>query len=230
MTTIVKRIYRAVLPESFRGSSPVRKLKTYILGHDGIYTADYYKSTVEGPAVRSASTIAESIVSDINPRTVVDVGCGTGALLEALRERGCEVFGLEYSKAGLEYCASRRLDVAKFDLENDAFGAGRTFDAAVSMEVAEHLPEHVADRYVHLLVRLAPVIVFTAAPPGQGGEDHVNEQPPEYWITKFCAHGFEVNTALTEQWRNAWQTSDKVETWYYQNLMVFRRPISSSGS
>jgi len=33
---------------------------------------------------------------------IIDVGCGTGALLEALRDRGCDVFGLEYSEAALK--------------------------------------------------------------------------------------------------------------------------------
>lgn len=223
MTSIIKKIYRGIVPVSVRSSPAVGKLKTRVLGHDGIYSDEYYEHTVEGPAVRSSGTIADSIVTDLKPARVVDVGCGTGALLDALRSRGCEVFGLEYSEAGLKFCRSRNLDVAKFDLERDTLDDGRTFDAAVSMEVAEHLPEHIADRYVDLLTRLAPVIVFTAAPPGQGGEDHVNEQPPEYWITKFRDRAFEQDTKLSGQWRESWRASDQVENWYFQNLMIFRK-------
>jgi SAM-dependent methyltransferase len=75
----------------------------YLFGHDAIYDSDYYASSVEDPAARSAEAISESILLDLQPSTVVDVGCGTGALLEALRRRGCQVFGFEYSEAALRY-------------------------------------------------------------------------------------------------------------------------------
>ena len=146
---------------------------------------------MEGPASQSAARIAATIAEDLKPTTVIDVGCGTGALLAALRERGCRVCGLEYAEAALVHCRARQLEVEKFDLEHDTYRADRRFEVAISMEVAEHLPEGAADRYVDLLTRLAPVIVFTAASPGQGGTDHVNEQPPSYWIAKFRDRGFE---------------------------------------
>jgi hypothetical protein len=112
--------------------------------------------------------------------------------------------------------------VAKFDLERDVFNDNRTFDVAVSMEVAEHLPEMVADRYVHLLTRLSQVIVFASAPPGQGGADHVNEQPPSYWISKFQQNAFRHAEELSQSWRESWKAAGDVEDWYHQNLMIFR--------
>ena len=223
MISIIKKMYRTLLPASVRNSPIVAKLKAHLLRHDWIYNSDYYESTMEGPAVRSAGTIANSILNDCKATCVIDVGCGTGALLGALRDRGCEVFGLEYSEAALKYCRSRRLNVAKFDLERDVFNDNRTFDVAVSMEVAEHLPEMVADRYVDLLTRLSQVIVFTAAPPGQGGADHVNEQPPSYWISKFQQRGFKHVEELSQRWRESWEAAGDVEGWYHQNLMIFRQ-------
>lgn len=224
---LLKNVYRSVVPESVRDSDIVVKLKERLLGHNWIYDANYYERKVEGPAVRSARTVATSVVNDFKPMSVIDVGCGTGALLQALRERGCEVSGLEYAEAALRYCRQRQLDVAKFDLESSVYQEGRTFDVAVSMEVAEHLPERVADRYVDLLARLSPVVVFTAAPPGQGGEDHVNEQPPSYWITKFRRRGFEHDSELSERWRQTWKAAGDVESWYFNNLMIFRRACAT---
>jgi len=198
-------------------------LKAHLRGHDWIYTSDYYKKEVEGPASRSAERIANSILNEFKATCVIDVGCGTGALLEALHNKGCDVFGLEYATAALRYCRARRLNVAKFDLERNVFNDNRTFDVAVSMEVAEHLPETVADRYVDLLARLSRVVVFTAAPPDQTGIDHVNEQPPSYWIAKFQRRGFEHAEELSQRWRESWRAAGDVENWYYNNLMIFRR-------
>jgi len=225
MINTIKKMYRTLLPVSVRNSPIAAKLKApllYLLGHNWIYDSDYYESTVEGPAVRSVGRIANSILNDFKATCIIDVGCGTGALLEALRDRGCEVFGLEYSEAALKYCRSRRLSVAKFDLEREVFNDNRTFDVAVSMEVAEHLPERVADRYVDLLTRLSQVIVFTAAPPGQGGTDHVNEQPPSYWISKFQQRGFKHVEELSQRWRENWEAAGDVTRMYYQNLMIFQ--------
>ena len=58
-----------------------------ILGHDSIYTRSYYRDVVEDSAKESAVKISNSIVNELAPKRVIDVGCGTGALLEALRDK-----------------------------------------------------------------------------------------------------------------------------------------------
>ena len=208
---VSKRVWRTIVPASIRNLPIVMRAKKFYYQlfrfdpHNAVYDADYFRKDVELSAVRSADAIADSVLSDLNPSTVVDVGCGTGALLEAFQKRGCQVFGLEYAESALEYCRKRNLDVQKFDLEKEALKHHRTFDVAISMEVAEHLPETCADRYVALLTSLSRSIVFTAAPPGQQGTDHVNEQPPEYWIDKFQSQGFEHDTMLSNRWKRAWR-------------------------
>jgi 2-polyprenyl-3-methyl-5-hydroxy-6-metoxy-1,4-benzoquinol methylase len=144
-------LYHALVPQQIRSSRIATRLKR-TLPHDWTYNLGYFNVTVEGPAIRSAPRIADTIVNTFKPRSVVDVGCGTGALLETLRDRGCNVFGLEYSEAALQLCRQRRLDVTKFDLESDSLAGDRVFDVAISLEVAEHLPEKSADIFVGLLV------------------------------------------------------------------------------
>ena len=93
----------------------------------------------------------------------------------------------------------------------------------ISVEVAEHLPEPCADRYVDTLCAAARQwAILTAATPGQGGTDHVNEQPNEYWIDKLRCRGFELCMDLTAEWSGAWE-AERICTWYYTNLMVFGR-------
>jgi len=216
------RIYRR-LPTSFRNSATLEAIKARVLPHDLIYGAEYFARDVAPAADRAAPIISASIVEELNPRRVVDVGCGTGALLAALQARGCSVLGLEYADAALQLCRNRGLPVQKFDLERDDLEGQEKFDAAISMEVAEHLPKRVADRYVSLLTRLSDTVVFTAAHRGQGGTDHVNEQPPSYWLEKYLQHGFARDDVLSERWRNAWMASGHVQDCYYSNLMIFRR-------
>ena len=78
-----------------------------------------------------------------------------------------------------------------FDLSKPYQSAER-YDLAMSFEVAEHLPGSSAPAFVASLVRLAPVVLFAAAVPGQGGTGHINEQWPNYWAELFAEHGYEV--------------------------------------
>ena len=221
--SLVKALYRAIVPASLRASRAAAAVKARLLPHDWIYDREFYEQSVEQAAVQSAARIAATIVDAFGPATVIDVGCGTGALLASLRDRGCRVHGLEYAAAALEYCRRRGLDVRKFDLERDDLADGRTYDVAISMEVAEHLPGAAADRYANLLTRLSSIVVFTAAPPGQGGTDHVNEQPAAYWIAKFRERGFRHAVEQSRQWGEQWRTAGDVKRWYYENLMIFKR-------
>jgi SAM-dependent methyltransferase len=219
----LKAIYNRTVPGPIRNSGFAERIKLRLIGHDAVYSRDYYERTIEGPAVTSAGGIARSIIEDFGRPAVIDVGCGTGALLAALRDEGCPVFGLEYSDAGLAFCRGRGLSVLKFNLVNDRFREDRRFDLAVSFEVAEHLPARVADRFVDLLVRLAPAVAITAAKPGQTGVGHLNEQPPAYWIEKFRKRGLEHDGETSRRWSRQWEDCGTVRNWYYQNLLVFRK-------
>ena len=94
-----------------RNSRLLRLAAHVVRPYNAIYHRDYYAETVEEPACQSATVMAASMIDAFKPRTIVDVGCGTGALLEAFRQMGCDVFGLEYSDAALAYCRQRGLPV-----------------------------------------------------------------------------------------------------------------------
>jgi len=89
---MLKRIYRVVVPLSIWTSRLVSRLKGFIyehpFAHDAIYDSDYYASTVEGPAVSSAEAISQSILLDLRPNTIVDVGCGTRGTARSIAKRG----------------------------------------------------------------------------------------------------------------------------------------------
>jgi len=192
-----------------------------ITPHGDIYDANFFKENDER-TMFSAEVIAESIISHFGPSTVMDVGCGSGVLLHFLNSHSVQVEGIEYSDAALSMCRSRGLRVQKFNLEEDVGVDTRKFDLVVSTEVAEHLPESCASRYVDLLCRISDTVLFTAATPGQGGIDHINEQPHEYWIDKFNARGFEYDGVLSSKLRSTWKEKGTL-WWYHNNAMVFSK-------
>jgi 2-polyprenyl-3-methyl-5-hydroxy-6-metoxy-1,4-benzoquinol methylase len=71
---------------------------------------------------------------------ILDVGCGTGLLLDDLRQMGTAV-GLDFSPVALKYCKDRHLgDLGRANVENLPVR-----DAAVEVVTALDLIEHVRD-------------------------------------------------------------------------------------
>jgi len=170
--------------------------------------------------VRSAEVIVPLTLQMVPARGVVDVGCGEGAWLAAFRKFGVEeVLGLdgEYVDPSALFIPRECFESA--DLSRP-FSLERTFDLAVSLEVAEHLPVNSASWFVESLARLAPAVLFSAAIPLQGGVHHVNEQWPDYWVRLFEARGFVAVDAIRKR---VWQ-DERVQWWYAQNILLFVRP------
>src|SRR6185295_11823721 len=99
------------------------------------------------------------------------------------------------------------------------FGLDRMFDCAVSLEVAEHVSPGHADQFVACLVKLAPIVLFSAAIPLQGGFQHVNEQWPDYWAERFQRYNYLPVDAIRPR---IWHTRE-VLPYIKQNTMFFVR-------
>lgn len=184
------------------------------------YTRWFYRTRREW-ARQAASRVLPQALELTGARTLIDVGCGTGCWLSATEGLGLErVVGVDgpwVRRQDLEIPADRFRAV---DLTGE-WEAGR-FDLAMSLEVAEHLPAESADRFVAKLCSLAPIVLFSAAIPGQGGQHHVNEQWPGYWIEKFEGQGFELFDILRPRlWKDG-----EIPYWYRQNMMLFVGPAA----
>lgn len=69
---------------------------------------------------------------------VLDVGCGDGALLEALREKQCDARGMEIDAANVAGCVAKGLSVIQGDAGADlAFYPDQSFDYAILSETLQ---------------------------------------------------------------------------------------------
>jgi SAM-dependent methyltransferase len=182
-----------------------------------------YDSAFQNMAATGSTNAASRIISFVQAivpvRRVMDVGCARGTWLREWQRQGAnEIVGVDgdyVDRSKLE------IDPACFVVRDlaERFNLERQFDLAQSLEVAEHLPPARAATFVNDLVAHAPVVLFSAAPPGQGGEHHVNEQPGEYWRKLFRNHDHVAIDCL----RPLLAREPNIPTWYRYNIMLYVR-------
>jgi SAM-dependent methyltransferase len=160
------------------------------------------------------SNLLDTVLDRFQPRSFLDVGCGTGRTLEHVARRGIECVGVEGSTDAIEASPVKHL-IRRLNL-NKPIDLGRRFDCVWSFEVAEHIHPVYTDVFLSTLVRHGDRIVLSAAHPGQGGAGHFNEQPPEYWIDRMKKLGFQCDRALTDQLH-------ALPDQFSENVMVFVR-------
>ncbi len=180
------------------------------------YSGDFY-SYIDSGSRKSARAVASILLDEMRIETLLDVGAGHGA------------WAAEWTTAGVNDVLAVDGDYVRRDqlaIPEDKFLAHdlskpldlkRRFDLVQSLEVAEHLPADKADLFVDNLVRHGDVILFSAAVPHQGGEHHVNEQPPEYWRRRFGARGYMAFDFV----RPRLQGQSEVMPWYRFNSYLY---------
>lgn len=183
-----------------------------------IHTTDVHNTS-------AAEIVVPYLLKHHHTQSVIDVGCGTGTWLKVFHQKGVKkITGIDGHHLNPDVLVIPREHVQLKDLERP-FEVVEKYDLAISLEVAEHLQPASAIAFIESLTKLSDTIVFSAALPGQGGQNHLNEQWPSYWNELFNQFGFEMVDCL----RGYFWENKQVDWWYRQNMfLVVRKGINHS--
>ncbi len=185
---------------------------------DYIYNEDFSKGELRNKAW--TREFYQMITHVFDVESVIDFGCGTGDILVPFEREGMQVLGLEGSKWNAQRKLLQDENFQIHDLRQ-RFTVKQKYDLCFCFEVAEHIDEKYSDRLVDNLTGAGSTILFTAAPPGQDGHDHINLKPKAWWRAKFSQRNFEFSPTLTDELVERMQNIDGLQEWYIRNLMVF---------
>lgn len=143
--------------------------------------------------------------------SVVDVGCGTGALAEWLENRGYDVLGIEYSSAGVEKTEEKDVDVRQGDIRNLNL-KDNSFDTAVSQHVIEHIDSDA--KALAELARVAEekVVSVVPGPIAAGLPDETEERRYNTEELERLKEQFGDLTGLTMKY-DAFSPSEGINNW-----------------
>jgi len=149
--------------------------------------------------------------------SVVDFGCGLGRWLSAAEDLGVsDVRGYDIPEVPIE---DRLISEDKFHAADLGLPlvSDRKFDLAVSTEVAEHIDPANISTFIENICNFSQQVLFTAAPPYQGGAGHCNENWIEYWVWHFREKGYHAYDFI----RDACWNDTSINYYFRQNVLFF---------
>lgn len=199
--------------EGTMSSTSQEKMDDTLASH---YGGDFYRGHDE--IYRMARRYVDFLCSALNPRSVVDVGCGHGVWLKAFKDAGAQkVVGFDGPWNKQDDMVDQSIIFHGVDLNVPITKKHKDkYDLAMSIEVAEHLEETSAKSFVGSMVQLSDVVMFGAAYIKQGGANHINEQRHTYWAKIFIENNF----VPYDLFRPVFWGSD-IHWWYQQNTFLY---------
>lgn len=167
--------------------------------YDSIYIKSYYDEYGEGIGydnkqlwMNNFNNIADSIIKIINPKTVLDIGCAYGYLVEALRKKGVEAYGIDVSEYAINQSEESIRPYLKCMSALDGLPENfpKQYDLLVSIEMIEHLYEEDGLKLIAKISEYSNQVLLSSTDSDFDDPTHFNVQPKEYWVEKFAHHSY----------------------------------------
>jgi hypothetical protein len=188
-----------------------------------IYGPEFFREW--GPSnadyVRSAELVAGAIHEVFKPASLADLGCGCGVYSHLFKLKGVKVLAIDGVLPPPAH--SFTVEILTRDLTLPLENTWGNFDLALCLEVAEHIPEEFAGIFLKNLTAFSDRLVMSAAPPGQDGCHHVNEQPRRYWAQKLAELGFAYNRRASGRVLGILERKRPPYMWMANHIGVYER-------
>ena len=178
------------------------------VGAGDLYGEYYYRHDCGIPYERSPhwneffGKVADHIVRELRPESVLDAGCAIGMLVEQLRNRHVDAAGVDIS----EYANSQMPDEVRQHcwVASLADPLPRRFDLITCIEVLEHMPAADGNAAIANLCAASERVLFSSSPHDFSEPTHLNVQPPEHWSALFARHGFVRDFSYDASYLTSW--------------------------
>jgi SAM-dependent methyltransferase len=175
------------------------------------YTPCYYSSHLgsdedyswDSPGWRAFFTmVANKVISLTDAKSVLDVGCARGLLVQALVEAGIDAHGTDISQTAV---VSAHPDVRdRLVVATAAEPLEGIWDLITCIEVVEHMSPVEADSAIAHMCAVTERVFFSSGPSDYGEPTHVNVRPPADWAAAFAEHGFFRRTDVDLSFLTPW--------------------------
>jgi GT2 family glycosyltransferase/glycosyltransferase involved in cell wall biosynthesis/SAM-dependent methyltransferase len=138
------------------------------------------------------NNLADRIILDFNPTSVLDANCGKGYLVRALRMRGVEAWGVDRSK---ELILDGLVESQPFCQSGSVLQPFQHphYDLIICIECLEKITPENAIQAVENLSLYCDNILISCFPSYFSNSSRENAQPPEFWVALFNQFGFVHN-------------------------------------
>ncbi|MDX6624019.1 MAG: hypothetical protein QOE75_1951 [Solirubrobacterales bacterium] len=193
------------MPEQATSISPDRQDPSAV-----DYGAFYYRHDCGVPYERNEhwlsffADVADGIVRDLHPISVLDAGCAMGFLVEELRKRGVDASGFDISEYAISNVHESVADHCRVGSLTEPLN--ERYDLITCIEVLEHLPPEDSGAAIANLCAATDRILFSSTPEDFGEATHLNVQPPEAWSAAMAQHGFHRDLELDLSYLTPWAT------------------------
>jgi glycosyltransferase involved in cell wall biosynthesis len=162
-----------------------------------------------------ADRLAVWVKQELDPQSLLDIGCGPGHFVNSFRSVGIQARGLDiddrvHGKPYLEY-------KSLFDIDKEAA------DTVICLEVAEHIEQEREEEVVQKVAQTVnKTLIWTAAAIGQGGIGHINCKDKEDWARLLEKQGLTRNHEREQELIDYCRRGIYMG-WFVNNLLYFER-------